>query len=290
MPELPEVETVRRGLARGLVGRTIVGGDVPSPKILRPPVSDPEQFLAAVRGQRIQNVRRRGKHLIFGLGNGYALVSHLKMRGHMRIVNEKDFAHGAVGAPADGPADKFLRLAFELDDGSEFRFYDIWGWGEMRLVPDSPEAIARAVPAIASMGPEPLSDEFTVEALRQAAGRHAKTSIKASLLNQDVVAGIGNIYADESLFRAGINPARRVETLTAEEWERLHAAIREILSKAVGGHGTVSDNFFDTSGAPGRYAPKVYGRGGEPCPVCGEPLRSARVAGRATVFCARCQA
>lgn len=287
MPELPEVETVRRGLERRLVGKVIVGGVVPSPKILRAPVTGPSEFLTALRGQRIQNVRRRGKHLIFTLGNGYALVSHLKMRGHMRVVGE------GRSTPVDGAEqmpEKFLRLALDLDDGSQFRFYDIWGWGEMRLVPDREEEIARWVPALSTMGPEPLSDEFTADRLREAAGRHAKTSIKACLLNQDVVAGIGNIYADESLHRAGIDPSRRAGSLNPDEWRRLRQEIRAVLTEAVEGSGTVSDNFFDTKGEPGRYVPRVYDRAGKPCLVCGTTLVGSKITGRSTVSCPKCQA
>lgn len=282
MPELPEVETVRRGLAHRLVGRVIVDGDVPSPKILKSPVTDPQEFLAAVRGARVQNVRRRGKHLIFGLDNGYALVSHLKMRGHMRVLGKESKSGGA-------PDDKFLRLVFDLDDGSQFRFYDIWGWGEMRLVPDNPRAIEAAVPALASMGVEPLSEDFTVEALRKAAARHPKTTVKACLLNQDVVAGIGNIYADESLHSAGIEPSRPAGSLTDAEWKRLHHAIRTVLGEAVQGKGTVSDNFFDTSGVPGGFVPRVYDRGGQPCLTCGTTLTKKKIAGRTTVSCPSCQ-
>lgn len=285
MPELPEVETVRRGLEPRLKGRIIVGGEVPSPKILKPPVSDPAEFLAAVRGERIQNIRRRGKHLIFGLESGYALVSHLKMRGHMRVTGVS--AAATAGAPE--MPEKFLRLRLDLDDGAQFRFYDIWGWGEMRLVRDTPEEIARWVPALGTMGPEPLSDDFTPDALRQTAERHAKTSIKACLLNQDVVAGIGNIYADESLHRTGIAPSRRAGALTSDEWRRLHDQIRAVLGEAVGGSGTVSDNFFDTKGEPGKYVPRVYDRAGKTCLECGATLVGSRIAGRATVSCPNCQ-
>src|SRR5579862_7594773 len=162
VPELPEVETVRRGLERGLVGKVIVGGAVLVPKLLKPPVTNPAQFLEELRGQRVENVRRRGKHLIFGLSNGYALVSHLKMRGHMRVLG--------FGKDRDAESDKHLCIALDLDDGSQFRFYDIWGWGEMRLVPDHPAEIAAYVPALATMGVEPLSEEFTVGELKRAAG------------------------------------------------------------------------------------------------------------------------
>ena len=285
VPELPEVETVRRGLERTLVGKVIVGGAVASPKILKPPIADPSQFIAAVRGDRIQNVRRRGKHLIFGLESGYSLVSHLKMRGHMRVTRA---AEPVAAGPQETP-EKFLRLSLDLDDGSQFRFYDIWGWGEMRRVRDTQEEIARWVPALATMGPEPLSEDFTGDALRQAAGRRANSSIKACLLDQDVVAGIGNIYADESLHRAGIDPSRRAGSLTPAQWERLRDQIRAVLGEAVGGSGTVSDNFFDTGGEPGRYVPRVYDRAGEPCLACGTTLVRTKVAGRTTVSCPKCQ-
>ncbi len=283
MPELPEVETVRRGLELCLVGKTIVDGSIPVPKLLKPPMTDPAQFLDQVRGLGVQNVRRRGKHLIFGLSNGYALVSHLKMRGHMRVLcpgqdREQDTANG-----------KYLCIVLDLDDGSRFEFRDIWGWGEMRLVPDDPGAIEKYVPALATMGVEPLSEDFTAEELRRAALRHPKTTIKACLLNQDVVAGVGNIYADESLHRAKIKPQRLAGDLSEAEWASLHREIRSVLQQAVVGQGTVSDNFFDTQGRPGKYVPRVYDRADLPCLECGATLVRTKVAGRGTVYCPSCQ-
>jgi formamidopyrimidine-DNA glycosylase len=139
------------------------------------------------------------------------------------------------------------------------------------------------------MGVEPLSDSFTGETLRASLSRRPKTAVKAALLDQEVLAGVGNIYADESLFRSGIRPTRPAGSITAEEAERLSQEIRTVLSEAIGDGGTVSDNFFDAEGKPGRYQPQVYDRGGQPCLKCGTTLDRMRIGGRGTVFCASCQ-
>jgi formamidopyrimidine-DNA glycosylase len=225
--------------------------------------------------------------LIFDLDSGYHLLFHLKMRGHMRVV------------PRHTPDEKYLALGItvganqEVEEASsprcepnEMRFHDIWTWGEVRLL-DSDEL--QSHPSLAAMGAEPLSDSFTGETLRTSLSRRPKTAVKAALLDQEVLAGVGNIYADESLFRSGISPRRPAGTLTQTEAETLSREIRAVLTEALGDGGTVSDNFFDTTGNPGRYIPQVYDRGGQPCVRCGATLDRTRIGGRGTVFCASCQ-
>jgi formamidopyrimidine-DNA glycosylase len=278
LPELPEVETVRRGLERGLIGRRIAGVEVLVPKILRPPFDSPEEFSKNLLNRRVESVGRRGKYLILGLDNGYSLSAHLKMRGQMRVAPPEAFSD-----------EKYLCARMTLDDGCEWRFSDIWTWGELRLVPVGPARASEYIPALANMGPEPLGDQFSPKTFHQAARRGPRRAVKSLLLDQNVVAGVGNIYADESLNRAGIHPERRAGDLSTQEWERLHDRVRDVMGEATELGGTASDNFVNTAGKAGGYVPSVYGRHGEPCGRCGGMLQRTTVSGRGTVYCIGCQ-
>lgn len=171
-------------------------------------------------------------------------------------------------------------------ESAEVRFYDMWTWGEFRALYKS--ELAEASPGLALMGPEPLTDEWTGAELAKALAKR-RTAIKPTLLDQSVVAGVGNIYADEALHRSRIHPQRAANSLTADEVDRLASAIKAILTEAVGGGGTTSDNFFDVAGDAGRYVPQVYERGGLPCHSCSGTLTRIRLAGRSSVFCEVCQ-
>lgn len=274
MPELPEVETLRRGLERHLVGRTLGETRVFVPKMLKGTLSDPDVFTQSLRNTRIESVTRRGKHLIITLDSGYYLLFHLNMRGQLRITE------------AETPVEKYLAAAFPLDNGTELRFHDIWRWGEMRLV--TKDELAEHSSLI-GMGPEPLSGVWTPEQFAENLAKRPKTPIKAVLLDQSIVAGVGNIYADESLFRAAIQPLRPAGSLTSGEIARLNQEIITVLTEAVEGGGTTSENYVDAKGTVGRYTPRVYDRGGKPCITCGENLTRIRVTGRGTVYCASCQ-
>lgn len=274
MPELPEVETLRRGLERHLTGRTIRKTEVFVPQMLKGTITDPSVFGERLQNARVESVGRRGKHLIITLDSGYYLLFHMNMRGQLRIVE------------ADVPVDKYLAASFFLDNGRVLRFHDIWRWGEMRLV--SPNELADH-PSLISMGPEPLSAEWSAEQLAAGLKKRPKTAVKAALLDQNVVAGVGNIYADESLFRAEIQPLRPAGSLADEEIAHLHREIIAVLSEAVAGGGTTSDNYVDADGRIGQYIPRVYGRGGKPCAECGGLLTRIKVTGRGTVYCALCQ-
>ncbi len=274
MPELPEVETLRRGLERHLTGRTITGVRVPVPKMLKGEIADPAAFAAALRGRRVENIGRRGKHLIFRLESGYCLLLHLKMRGQLLVAMQNE---------AEG---KYLAAVLEMDDGRELRFHDMWTWGELRLLTLSELA---AHPPLAAMGLEPLSEEWTPDALHRSLSRRPRVSVKAALLDQAVVAGVGNIYADESLFRAGISPQRPAGAVSEGEASRLHHEVRAVLTEAIDGGGTTSDNYVDTDGRAGRYLPRVYDRAGQSCVQCGTPLVRTKVIGRGTTSCPSCQ-
>lgn len=271
MPELPEVETLRRGLERVLVGQTLGETRVCVAKMLKGTLVDPAVFSSRLRSVQIVSVSRRGKHLIIALNSGYYLLFHLNMRGQLIVM------------PSDAPEAKYLAAAFPLDNGAELRFHDMWRWGEMRLV--TPEELA-AHPALRGMGLEPFSEEWTPARFLEGLAKRPRTPIKAILLDQTLVAGVGNIYADESLYRAGIQPLRLAGSLTEAEAVRLHREIRAVLTEATDGGGTISDNYVDAEGQVGRYTPSVYDRGGKPCITCDLPLTRIRVTGRGTVYCA----
>ena len=274
MPELPEVETLRRGLERHLTGRTLGEIRVSVPKMLKGTIRDPGVLSRSLQNARVESVGRRGKHLIITLNSGYYLLFHLNMRGQLLITE------------ADAPVEKYLAAAFPLDNGRELRFHDMWRWGEIRLV--TAEDLSQH-PSLVGMGPEPLSGDWTAEQLAANLAKRPKTAIKAALLDQSVVAGVGNIYADESLFRAGIQPLRPAGSLTADETKRLRDEIYAVLTEAVMGGGTTSDSYVDAEGQVGRYTPRVYDRGGKPCVACGSALTRIRVTGRGTVYCGSCQ-
>ena len=274
MPELPEVETLRRTLALHLVGRRIVEVNVVVLKMLSAPAGDPDAFSQIILGHRIDKISRRGKHLIFDLDMGYHLLFHLKMRGQIVVV------------PHEAEVEKYHALTLVFDSGFDLRFYDIWTWGAFGAV--TGDALSEH-PALTAMGAEPLDDSFTDVVLKGALAKRSRTTIKAAILDQSVVAGVGNIYADESLFRSGIRPDRKVGDLASEEITKLTRSIRAVLLDATGDGGTASDNYVDADGIVGRYHPQVYDRAGKPCDVCGEQLSRIKVAGRGTVFCPSCQ-
>ncbi|MFO7265540.1 MAG: DNA-formamidopyrimidine glycosylase [Limnochordales bacterium] len=281
MPELPEVETVRRQLAAALPGRTVVDVDVRLARTVQN--ATPEELAAFVRGRAFAGVGRRGKYLLLPLqprregGAGdepEQLVVHLRMTGRLTVAGARE------------AADPYTRVVFVLDDGRELRFADVRTFGTIHLCgPGRP-----APRGLQELGPEPLDDAFTPDVLA-AALRGRRAPVKAVLLDQRCVAGVGNIYADEALFAAGIHPGRAAASLTAEETALLHAALREVLEKAIAFGGTTIRDYVNGNGAPGGFQRclQVYGRAGEPCPHCGEPIARLRLAGRGTHFCPRCQ-
>lgn len=271
VPELPEVETTRRDLEARLTGRAITGvcfgPGSPTPARGLPP----EQMAAALRGRRIERLTRRGKYLIAHLDGGLALVLHRRMTGNL-----------VLRRPAD-PPDPFTRAVIHLDDGSELRWTDQRRFGTWALTADP----AAAMPGI---GPEPLDDGWTAADLAAAlAGRTAP--VKAVLLDQRRVAGLGNIYADESLHQAGINPLRPAGSLTPAEVERLHRAVRAVLLRAIELQGSSAQHHVGGLGQRGTMQDewRVYRRAGQPCLVCGTLIVKARVAGRGTHICPTCQ-
>lgn len=270
MPELPEVESVRRTLEPALVGRTIVDVEV----VFAGSVSglSPEAFRSRLLGERFAGMERYGKYLVFRFESGLYMSMHLRMTGRA-VLSQK-------GEPI-GPHD---RVRFFLDDERELRFSDLRKFGRVGLAEREAD-----LPNREALGPEPLTEQFTVDALRNAL--RGRTSVKAAILDQKRIAGLGNIYADESLFVAGIHPERKVDTLSAAEVERLHQAIEHCIADALAYGGTTFRDYVQGDGRPGGYAErlKVYGRHGQPCVKCGHSLERTRVAGRGTTFCPKCQ-
>jgi formamidopyrimidine-DNA glycosylase len=270
MPELPEVETVARGLRDPLVGRKIVGVAVHWPRTIACPTE--EEFRVLIVGRRATSVGRRGKYLIIGLHEG-ALLIHLKMSGRLGVV------------PASCPPDKHVHMVLDLDDGNQLRFRDVRKFGRVYLVDDPMQVTSQ-------LGPEPLADDFRLEDFRRLLNRRSGR-LKTLLLNQQFLAGLGNIYADEALFVAGLHPLRKADSLTPEEQASLYTAIRTVLSRAIDHGGTTLDDqgYTDAQGRAGAYQERinVYGRKEKPCPRCGTPVERIVLGGRSTHFCSRCQ-
>jgi len=267
------VETIASDLRPHLVGRTIVRCDLRFPTIVRHP--EPELFIDLVAGLRIDSVKRRGKYILIGLDEGRVLVVHLGMTGQLRIVD-----------PATPIADH-VHAIFELDDARQLRYRDPRRFGRILLGTQADLLLARAMPRL---GPEPIDPDFSAEQL-YAALRRRKAPLKAVLLDQATVAGVGNIYADESLHRAGLRPDRVARRMSRKSAARLHESLRTSLETAIRNRGSSVDTYRDAWGELGgqQEVLLVYGRGGEPCFTCGRPLSSIRIAGRTTVFCRTCQ-
>lgn len=270
MPELPEVESVRRTLTPDLVGRCITRVEVLFPGAVQG--TDPDVFCERLAKQCFEGLERYGKYLVYRFQSGLFLLMHLRMTGRAVVVG-----------PATQP-DPHCRIRLHLDDGNELRFSDIRKFGRVALAEDRQQ-----LGTMFRLGPEPLTEDFTKEALRHA--MRGRTSVKAALLDQKRIAGLGNIYADEALFEAGIHPARRAESLTELEIERLHGAVEYVLTEALKHGGTTIRDYVQGDGTPGSYAERlqVYGRSDEPCPRCSAVLERLRVAGRGTTYCPRCQ-
>jgi formamidopyrimidine-DNA glycosylase len=265
MPELPEVETIRNELAPHIIGHTITAVTLFDEKIVRQP--SVEEFNSHLIGEAITGVGRRGKYLLFSLTSGQTLVIHLKMTGSLWLR----------------PPDRFVRAVIHLNGGAKIYFRDPRKFGVMWLVENKDNIINK-------LGPEPLEAKFTAETLAKAlSGR--KAPIKALLCDQSFIAGIGNMYADEALFLAKIHPMRAGGSLSREEIERLHNAIRQVLAAAIGDKGASVDTYFRPDGQIGtaHFQFKVAHRRGESCPVCGTPLKRITVRNRGTYFCPKCQ-
>ncbi|MBX4201646.1 bifunctional DNA-formamidopyrimidine glycosylase/DNA-(apurinic or apyrimidinic site) lyase [Candidatus Saccharibacteria bacterium] len=287
MPELPEVETIRAGLSKLLPGKEVKDVWFDWEKSFPNAPADVARFLV---GARIDKVRRRAKVLIIELSGGWALIVHLKMTGQLVFVG-KDERFGA-GHPSKDmvgelPA-KSTRVVLDFTDGSKLYFNDQRKFGWIRLLP------AIEIPEIdffKKVGPEPLDDNFTVSVFIDRLMHRKNSNIKAVLLDQTVVAGIGNIYADEALWAAKIHPSTLAGDVPKPKLVLLHNAIREVLALSIAKGGSTDRNYVDAEGKKGSYLAfaNVFRKEGQPCPRCGTPIEKIRVAGRGTHICPHCQ-
>lgn len=287
MPELPEVETVRRGLFERIVGKVIVNESHDTEKGFPNAEGDVAAFLI---GAEVTDVRRRAKVLIIELSTQYALVIHLKMTGQLVFVSPGD--RFGAGHPNDSLIDALpdssTRVTLTFTDGSQLFFNDQRKFGWMKLMPI---AEVPNLPFMQKVGPEPLSPDFTEADFMARFARRKKSGIKAALLDQSVVAGIGNIYADETLWGAKVHPARRVETVTADEFAAMYREAREVMNLAIEKGGSSNKNYVNAEGKKGSYMDfaRVFRREGQSCPRCGATIEKIRVAGRGTHYCPVCQ-
>jgi len=275
LPELPEVETVRRTLETAIIGKKIEKVHLFLPKLVLPLGAD--EFTAKVEGSTILGIGRRGKYLLVELSSSFTLIISLRMTGRLVFVPSGQ----------EVERDKHTHLIFEFDDGSSLYFNDIRKFGTMHCVPGN---CVETCPEIAKLGPEPLGEDFTEEWLRDKL-RKTGRKIKQVLLDQTFIAGIGNIYADEVLFHAGIHPEAVANKLSPEQVHKLHLAIRDVLSEAVLQRGTTFRDYVDGLGYAGNYQSflKVYGRKGKKCYNCGREIETVRLGGRTSSFCPFCQ-
>jgi formamidopyrimidine-DNA glycosylase len=267
LPELPEVETIRAQLEPRLVGRKLELVSILDPRLTRP--LDPRGVAAELEGTRVVTVERRGKYLVLRLNTGAALLVHLRMTGSFGFE------------PAS-----HQRAVFELEGGDRLVYRDVRRFGTWLVV----DAVELEPYLAAKNGPEPLSPRFTAAWLAEQLSRR-RAALKSVLLDQRVVAGLGNIYADEALWRARLSPLRPANEIEPEEVPRLQRSIRVALRKGIERQGASLRDYAKPDGATGEMQEefRVYGREGEPCPRCGIPIAKARVGGRGTWFCPRCQ-
>jgi formamidopyrimidine-DNA glycosylase len=266
MPELPEVETIKNEITPYVSGRRISGVELFWERIVKEPSA--EEFRARVTGQTITAVTRRGKYLFFHLNGGELLVMHMKMTGSL-LVN-----------PSDG---QYTRAIIHLDNGTEIHFRDPRKFGVMWLAPDE-------LGVYKKLGPEPLDEGFTIDTLARILDKRT-APVKPVLLNQGLIAGIGNMYADESFFEAKIHPERPAGSLTREETGRLYRAIRKVLRRALASKGASVRNYIRPDGNPGTAHDEfnVAHGTGKNCPRCGTPIKRIVVRGRGTYYCPHCQ-
>lgn len=285
MPELPEVETIRRGLQKRILRKEIRSVEIRAPKVVK---NDPKKFIQALKGNSFTKIDRRGKLLILTLARGENfLLVHLKLTGQLIYRKGKTFVAGGHPVPrlTHELPHKHTHVIVEFTDGSQLFFNDLRKFGVMKIV----DATAKDL-VLAAYGVEPLSKEFMWERFEGALGKR-QAPLKAVLLNQSLIAGLGNIYVDEVAWHARVRPGRRVWRLTQAERKKIFRAIPKVLTEAIAWGGTTFRHFRDSEGEKGNYSDclKVYGRGGKPCYRCGAVLVKTAVAGRGTVYCPICQ-
>ncbi|MDP1719336.1 MAG: DNA-formamidopyrimidine glycosylase [bacterium] len=318
MPELPEVQTVVNDLNKKIAGRKITGVWFDWPKMIKDPLNQSRTKVARkhvaafedfVKGEKFVEFRRRAKNILIYLTHGKMLLAHLKMTGHLLVgkweikypVLSSKYSVLSMGsknkcqviplspkAVVEDPYNKYIHLIFYLDNGQMLGFSDLRKFAK---IISGPKEVIENLPELAKLGPEPLDKSFTYEkfkaTLRQAQGK----KIKQVLMDQEVIAGIGNIYSDDILWKAKINPFRPANELKNAELKNIYKAMREVLAKALKLRGTSTSDFRDTAGEEGGYTEfrAVYGREDEPCPRCGAKIVRKKIGGRSAHFCPECQ-
>lgn len=273
MPELPEVETVRRGLNRLVQGATIDHVEVTYRKMVTP---EAEVFTTELIGRKIERIDRRGKYLLFRFSGNLTMVSHLRMEGKYDVQ------------PEGSPIPKHTHVIFHLKDQRELRYNDTRKFGRMRLVPTGTEG--DALPSLGKLGPEPTEETLTLAYMKKIFHKSHKV-VKPFLLDQSKIAGLGNIYADEVLWLAKINPLTPADEVTDQQLATLRQSITQEIALAIQGHGTTVHSFSTAFGEAGQFQNHlhVYGREGEPCERCGTEIVKIKVAQRGTHYCPKCQ-
>lgn len=278
MPELPEVETVRRGLNQLTLKQKIVGGDVLLPRTVAYPHSL-EEFLEGIQDHYLTAWQRRGKYLLAQLDSDTEsfLGVHLRMTGQLLWMHQ------------DEPLHKHTRVRIFFENHQELRFVDQRTFGQMWWVPPN-KPVETVITGLAKLAVDPFATEFTVDYLAEKL-KNRRRPIKTALLDQSVVAGLGNIYADEALFMSRIRPETQCTELTRSHIQKLHPAIVQVLTNSIEAGGTTFSNFLNVQGVNGNYGgvALVYNRTGEPCRICGSPIQRIRLGGRSSHFCLECQ-
>ncbi len=283
MPELPEVETIRRGLKNKVIGKAIREIKVKKPKIVKPAV---KQFIGFLQGNKFTDISRVGKLLMIKLASGHYLLIHLKMTGQLIYLKGKDLVAGGHSFKELGELpNKHTHVLISFADGSNLFFNDLRQFGYMQVVDKEVKD-----KIVGRFGIEPLQHDFTWQNFRQLFTNKSSV-LKSFLLDQSIIAGLGNIYVDEVCFRAGVLPQRRINTLTEKELRKIYLACQYIINKAIIKKGTTFRDYRDTEGKSGNFVKylKVYGRGGEPCLNCHCTINKIKLNGRGTHFCLRCQ-
>lgn len=290
MPELPEVETTVRDLNKKILGRTFLDVWTDFKKIIKKPSF--EKFKKEIKGKKIENVWRRGKNIIFDLSNGYSLLIHQKLTGHL-LLGKWELKNGKweskiLGPLAEDPVNRFLHLIFFLDDGQQLALSDLRKFAKVEL--QKKEELLNSK-EFKKIGPEPLDKNFTFEKFKEVLSKKKKGKIKQVLMDQSVIAGIGNIYSDEILWQAKIHPFTEVSKLSTLDLKRIYQAMKKILLKAIELGGESISDFRRISGEKGYFDKerKVYRREGEKCRRCGTIIKRLKIGGRSTYFCPSCQ-
>jgi len=280
MPELPEVETVKRGLEKEIINKKIAKIQVNIPSLIKKPEID--EFMTRLKNTMVISIKRRGKYLKILFNTMDCLVVHLGMSGRLLFQPKKN-----LPSKISKTMEKHNHILFFFEDGSKIVYNDVRKFGKMWLLKKD-ENLSR----IESLGFEPLEPYFTVSELYRML-QESKVNIKSFLMNQKNIAGIGNIYANEILFHAGVNPLRKANSLTKDEVKRIHLQTKNILLKAISSGGTtmIDESYLDLSGNRGEYGKEimVYGKKAGMCPFCGQPLEVLRIENRSTFLCPNCQ-